>query len=710
VKSGHQFANKPTFSLLEGFAMEFCMPTESVSSGTFWSAERLDEFCKRCSGAPPDWPHRSAAVWALLDCLGAAAVEFPELQLWTQAELRPHIAEASQQVVSIERNLLRGRSKSYSMYLLLIELRKPHRLANLHTRSMVRRLLGYWSLIQYLEDWTPKNSSIASIKKIVSSSGESADVVGKLERFLSKGHRRLIQAIESNPIQSSDIGLSNAHFKNEPVTTADTLWGNFNTGLRKHWATHIRDASSNKVRAIPGKDALSVNALRHAGKELKERVRAGDIESIATCLQVVTLLPERLLKLLPLDSSDKSPRFLAHLDLSNGRYVFDLSMAVDISEIPPEFCAHLCVTTGRGFVYLPKFLLLSIRQIAENKKGAQCLGDIIQFSLPNPRSTLVQSFGHRITLSRIQSALPALLIHKGAHRWPVAIATQSWWLVSKGRRAYSVCPQSRVNELTAQTFEHLGWGKIDGGKCDDQFVGSALAPSPESLKKIAEFLRSACVPIDKVCTIEQLNKWAAYCSFLSAWFLALRARERYPVNWMALVHERQIGVNDKDVHLDAQEPVPVIKQLREVMVAWNAVVAAFYANFEQEKAALCKLRVEIESIGLNAEFPLFSIDGIATIRLVGTDTWLRHLPVTLRVVRNFGRHYWPWRLMERGIVQRQVDLLMRHKTTYLSPYGAKRVAAFEIDAECLRHAMESEIADLLGKHFLIADCEDGENA
>jgi hypothetical protein len=89
---------------------------------------------------------------------------------------------------------------------------------------------------------------------------------------------------------------------------------------------------------------------------------------------------------------------------------------------------------------------------------------------------------------------------------------------------------------------HLGWGHSVGSNDQDIFVGSVLTPQPDSLKTIAEFLMSSCEDPDQVRTVDQLNRWAAYCTYLAAWFLALRARERYPVEWIAAAYEQQVAV------------------------------------------------------------------------------------------------------------------------------------------------------------------------
>ncbi|TXH88662.1 MAG: hypothetical protein E6Q78_09880 [Rhodoferax sp.] len=675
-----------------------------------WDFERLEEFCRCCSGAPEGWAYRSAALRALLECLQAVSPEYPDFEGWINRDLRGYIEASGHEVAPAKRNPLHGQSESHRLYLFLIEMRRPHLISNMQVLPEARKLVGHWMLSQYLIDWKPKNSTVVKVGRLAFSVNSSADTMEGIERYLRAARKGLIKAIELNPVSAAEIGLIRPRFTAEPDPTVKSPWGVFNGDLCRHWATHIRDASSNKVRAMPGRDALTCNALHQAGQELRARVKVGDCTTMASCLQLITRLPERLLKELPLQSNVKAPKYLAHIDLESGRYVFDLGMVVDISERSPESSAHLYVPTKQGCVYLPSFLLKALRMIEADKPEAQKLGQLIEFQLPNPRATLVGTDAHRVTLSRIQSTLPVLLLKDGAHRWPVAIATQSWWLVSTGRRSYSVCPQRRVDELTARVYEYLGWGSLHREGSDDQYIGSALTPRPDALRNIADFLRSSCVPPARVRTVEQLNKWAAYCTFLAAWFLALRNRVSYPVDWTDLVQAPRIFVNDKDTHADPPRPIPVIKQLRSVLEIWTSAVAAFLAHRDVENTRMVELCFHIEASAKDGTYPLFHVCGINTIQSAGTDTWQRHLPAKLCPVRNFGRHFWPWRLMERGVLQRQVDLLMRHQTNYLVPYGPKRLAVFEDDAEKLRSAMECEISDLLGQDFHEVSDEEGDHA
>lgn len=672
------------------------MPNEPVAPKQIWDSEKAENFIRRCAGAPPDFPHRQAVSCALRESLDAVAADYADFALWWSRSLRPTLEDSALSVVPGARNLLHGRSKSHGFYLLLLAMRRPHRVERLELRSTVYKLLGYWALNQYIDDWVPKNSAIARVRTLTFTVIERTDALGTIERYLTHARKRLNAAIQSNVTNAVEIGLASEQRTSKSESCLDTPWGTFNADIRRHNATHIRDASASEVRATLGKDTLSRNSLQYAGTRLRDRVRIDDESAIATCIQVITRLPERLIRYLPLSTNPEAARYFAHLDMQAGRYVFDLQMAVDIAEYPPHASANLFLPTTLGFVVLPPFIAKALRSKALGVSNAKTLGDLIRFDLPNPRTTLVKSHGHLITLSRIQASLPALLLAQGAHRWPVALATQSWWLVSKGRRAYSACSQGRINEATQSSYNLLGWGSIDCLEGASQFVGSALTPKPESLSRISDFLLSGCVAPHMVCKAEQVNHWAAYCTFMAAWLLALRDRVRYPIVWTDLMDSAQVLVNDKDAHIDPPSPIPVAYTLARIARAWCNVVSSFLANTKDTKPGIAELTDRIRSSASGGKFPLFHIDGMSTVIPAGTDTWLRHLPAQLRPSRNFGRHYWPWRLMERGLVQRQVDLLMRHQTTYLVPYGAKRMSFLEEDSRTLRGALEEEMLALLG--------------
>ena len=45
----------------------------------------------------------------------------------------------------------------------------------------------------------------------------------------------------------------------------------------------------------------------------------------------------------------------------------------------------------------------------------------------------------------------------------------------------------------------------------------------------------------------------------------------------------------------------------------------------------------------------------------GSDAWVNKLPPHLQIGENLARHFWPYQLHERGLVQWHLDYLLRHR-------------------------------------------------
>jgi hypothetical protein len=214
-------------------------------------------------------------------------------------------------------------------------------------------------------------------------------------------------------------------------------------------------------------------------------------------------------------------------------------------------------------------------------------------------------------------------------------------------------------------------------------------------------LESQCPKIGDLRTVDDLNHWAARTSFVCALGLALRLRIEYPLDYKALLLSLTTLINDKDVH-QAELEIPVVSQVRHALQLWNRAVAQFLARLDSStNASELKLAETIRGLGRHGYFPVFRIVGNVAVVPAGTSTWSEALPLSLKLVDNFGRHYWPWRLEQLGVPQRIVDLLMRHATAHVVHYGRRTSNALKKDQELLRDALEKGLRDVLPQSFQV---------
>jgi hypothetical protein len=82
------------------------------------------------------------------------------------------------------------------------------------------------------------------------------------------------------------------------------------------------------------------------------------------------------------------------------------------------------------------------------------------------------------------------------------------------------------------------------------------------------------------------------------------------------------------------------------------------------------------------------------LKPVGYKTWHDSLPQNIRLKPNFSRQFWPLKLMDRGVDQVVMDLLMRHQLDSLPPGTSRSLKSMARSIDVLRTAMEVVMASL----------------
>lgn len=665
----------------------------SLLSETLRSAEsKALDFAAACCGAPPDWPHRALVLHSVFECLQALQKMRPDIQVEYLRHLRL-LADQQATGDSTERNLLRGRTQAHRLYQCLIDIARRRKIESPEVRTLVLRIVGNLLLIRFLDGQEPKASSFNLLRDGLNAI-EPHRYVDALGRALSNATKRLNRSIERNPQQSTTLGLS-GEGKEESLGPRT-----FDEAVLRHAEGKLRSAEKYSAQGTLGHHTLARPSLLHIGSVLKARVDALDHSATILCIQALTGLTYGLVMKLPLVWADAEARELAWINVTQGHFCYRLELVTDVPKDTalavlnnslPVHCASLC---------LPKFLFLALKHFCPNESVGAKLGDFLNAKEINPRSSLFPSKGHTVTLRRIQETIQDILLLEGHHRWVVAVATLNWQLTSRGRRAYSACASESIHQVTSATYKLLGW---DEGLADplEYYFGSPLTPRPESISRAANFLQSQCLEIEDLNTSAQLNSWAARTSFVCALGLALRLRVEYPLDYEALLFSQTILINDKDVHQTEIE-IPVAGSVRSAMQLWNRAVVQFLARLElSTNPSELKLAGAIRGLGSRNSFPVFRILGNVAVVPAGTGTWSDVLPLPLKLIQNFGRHYWPMKLGQMGVSQRLVDLLMRHATTHVSHFGRRTSNSLKKDQDRLRDALEKGLQEVLPSSFQV---------
>lgn len=645
-----------------------------------------------CTGAPADRPHWGSALRSTLHALQGLAGLFPAL-----SALLTHVHEQ----VSLEgraevshRNPLQGRMEGHLLYSTLLKLDALTVISQEHWKP-VMTTLGAWLLRRYLNGAEPRPSSLRNLVLALSGRGMQAEALARMQ---ARGLNSLREAIAEVPAKAALLGLCEPPVKNTPIGEPSAR---FRIGFQRHFSQLIKYAGERSVQGTQGHGALSSSGLRQVGVRLRSGVEAGEDLAMAQCLQARTWLTPELLKALPLVDGAVPEGLAAWINLKTGMYCYQLDLIVELREDVNEATRDCYMPASKiVMVPLPPFCLRALRErnkLQRNLNSLLTVGDLIQVDDTSPRSSILESEGYRITMRRLQESIAPVALEAGHRRWPVALATGAFWLVSRGRRAYSVCSSDRIWSAVQEIHKALGWdtGRPQLEAPPAVFVGSAVCPRSDAMARVLAFLESQCAAHRQQPNHEWLNWIAAKTSFITCLALALRSSVKYPLDWLALASRDEICFTDKHVHEQDSDPLPVVSCLTHTMQEWNAAVPLVLAHESHSVQGQNRHWVEqVSAMSKEGKYPVGEVLFSAVWQPASTDTWRLRLPPSLRLVPNFGRHFWPWALEEHGLHQKLVDLLMRHQTTYLPQSGADVYMSPARQRAKLRQVMEKVLVDI----------------
>jgi hypothetical protein len=257
-------------------------------------------------------------------------------------------------------------------------------------------------------------------------------------------------------------------------------------------------------------------------------------------------------------------------------------------------------------------------------------------------------------------------------------------LVSIGRSAYGLTKTVDIQRAAVDTYRLLGWS-TDCGRVAPGLVGSQVTPTRDTVTTVLNFLalrtEHSLDRKDPDSIVDHLNVHAEWLAGLLALTLALRRRTAYPLPQVGL-KEGRLLINEKAVHLGPGDAIRLCPTTTAAVRGWyrlcrKTVELLLMAGDARSR----KLAQAIEERNADADStePIFTVVNRSALAGIGYTTWQQCLPLRLRVVANFGRHFWPLPLSERGVEQAALDIFLRHEAA-----GRERL-----------HALRSKVLDRL---------------
>ncbi|MCV2356534.1 hypothetical protein LNV09_20530 [Paucibacter sp. B2R-40] len=633
---------------------------------------------------PIDFECKATAAMGLAACLaelasvlpGAAGLSRLIQPVVQRLEALDPVAASAEAVASFTR-----RKKYHFQYLCCLQVGLLAQQASLQGQRLVSplsKMLGAWAVRLMLDGWRPSKHAHSRVQSALARPASRYNrgwSPQQRERAAGEAIYQLRLAISKNPAAAAAMCLA----VDDPIVQPEAdPTAHFNSRFRRRMLDLLEYKSADGQAGAGGNGTLSRAGLKRAGRELLAAIRAGCHQEIHVAIEILSHLTSDCVQLLPVQLKiEPPPGALAWLDVPGGAYFYTLYKVVEQGARPDVGTEELYEFTSQVVrVQLSPFLAEAIRKAAANVDADfSTVGELLGEVAHGPHDAVAGKGPYRVTASKLQASIPALLLQQGEFRWGVAVATSSPFIVSRGRPAYGVGRQADINAVVGQVYDCLGWPRCADAGDEAILIGSFTTPKSLAVRLALDTLAleadSWTIDEDTVeGVVGCLNSHGTYLSMLLALMYALRNRVVYTIPTLGLRTGTPLKFNDKDVHEFSMPSVPTLPLVHETLQRWEslvrAAIKALGAIETDEALALANVLtsrlVDFESIGW-----VFTVTAAGTLEAIGAHTWRERLPRKLRLVANFGRQFWPHYLAQLGVPQLDADVLLRHQMPALHP-------------------------------------------
>ncbi len=666
------------------------------------TVQQIEQSMRVMLDAPIDLPAREDALIGLAEALRAMELELPSV---AQLQAKIHECASSVAVSAADGGVVVSLSRRKGIYLTYGLARELGAAIRNHRQldTVLLKVFGIHCVRRLIANYQPTASSIAKIRQgLLYPQGRQAQgwSAAAQARALNKARVGLNEALQTNRKAAAEYGLAAELVR---LVKPQSPIAVFNKLFRRRVENLIDFSTLDAVAAAGGYGTLSKAGLLYAGRKIMNKAQAGDRGALLVALEIVSHIPSAGVLLIPIKRGATPPAHaLGWLDLESGSYCQVLYRILERGAKVEAGKAALYETTTQVVTIRlsPPFLQLLLEMDRASKGVATNVEGLTGPVGHHPRAAVVEGGGYRVTARRMQESLPTLLLQEGQHRWPVALATNSHFLVTRGRRAYGACSSDSIHKVTERSCELLGWPK-PAPHSRRELIGTPTVPTSESITRCLNFFCDRADNIDptvdsfeSVC--EFLRVHAEWFAMLLALALALRRWLTYEINFKEVRAGGLAKFNDKEIHEHQGPGVPVLTIL--------CVAANEWVSLCRESVVSLRMLVDASSIELAdkiesalqgaADGQVFSIDALGHLTPIGYKTWFEVLPDNIRLQPNFSRQFWPLKLMEQDVEQVVMDYLMRHQFDSIPPGTSRSLKTLNRSMATLAAAMEAVIATL----------------
>lgn len=653
--------------------------------------------------APPDRPDEASVAEAAQAVIAAAQAHVPGAERLAQRiyVTATSLTGESAGKTSMPQSRRLGR---HLMYWLLRELAPCLRRGE-SVDPVTLQIIGIWLILGLLIGWHPR-AKILSKARAAAVRPDGGQAKGwstpARELTLTLAVKGLTRAIDAAPDRARMLGLVILERESESVEASE--WARFNRMFRRR-GNNLRTLSSVRAKTgALGHGTLSKGGLAAAGEKLLNGVKAGDETDLLVYLEGLSHLPCETVKEAPIVlRGNAPPEALAWIDLPQRCYCYLLFRLLERGASPHSDQGgdrEVSTQVVRIGLSDPAIELLE-KCSAGEAADVVPLKQIVRKGGHHPRAAVAGGTGYRVTSRRFQETLPALLLMEGHYRWPVLLSTNSPYLVSAGRDSYGLCRSTAIDVCVEAAHRAIRWPVPRRLGCTE-LVGSRIVPTASGISSMLNHLADVAdsnwqgfaTAADAIATLRAVAPWTSGCESL---LLALRMRLEYRIPGYVLRTENRVSFNDKHLELIDPVEVPICPTLTRVASGWSniarAAAGALVASSDEPHCALGRDLLAVLDNPASAA-AAYSVDRAGRLVPIGYRTWYDAVPQCLRLAGNFGRQFWPMQLMELGIEQRLLDILMRHQMGGLDLRDIWGTKVPRSGFERLRNAMESVVQRL----------------
>ncbi len=489
---------------------------------------------------------------------------------------------------------------------------------------------------------------------------------------------KLIAACKKHYQSSARLGLASLATTPSVRNAVEPLV-EFNRKLAKRWSACADYMSPRTRQGTLGHGTLTVDLTQEAGRLIRTGAESGDMVQVVMSIEAMFNITIDMVGdvLVLAEGQTETPALLA-VSLDRASFRVDMSWLIDGGASPSANTAHLYENTSRVY-WIPmapwQIDVLNRQAVKIGERRPQRLNDLIGDATHHPKTDVLGGGGAYVaTVHRLRASLSAIALEQGVPRMIVALTLMQPGLVSTGRSYYGMVTGSQIDSGCTHIYRSLRWlGRNERLPVFVQLCGARVVSTRAALNQVfASLARSVDSADTEHRDVRSLQTWVARHRAIVAtlaaaaeFCLCLRESNCYVLDGLEMTSARRAPhVNDKAVHPlgggpASGKPAFLVRLIRSWLRYLNeAKVDPLLEASSAGRLILVHIQEALEQDGRNL---LFGVDLHGNRIDVGDDAWLGLLPVALRLVENFGRHFWPCVCHDNGLGQRHLDYLLRHR-------------------------------------------------